>query len=128
METMVSIWFGNFETEAALLEYTTESYTEDGDKVSSMFCKEFFDGEEPYEVALFERYSIEDSSADIHVLLEGCSYDESVIHSLISKVGEKLDKEYNSVILTFDFAAESAIKQLRGQVDYIATVPYKKMQ
>ena len=127
MENMVSIWFGNFETEDALLEYTTESYTEDGDWVSSIFCKDFFDGEEPYEIDFFERYSVGDSSADIHVLLEGCSYDESVIQSLISKVGEKLNKEYNSVILIFDFAVDNAFKDDRGQVDYIATVPYKKM-
>ncbi len=125
MENMVSIWLGNFETENELFEYTTESYTEDGDWVSSFFCKEFFEGEEPFEVDFLERYSVGDSSEDIHVLLEGCSYDESVIESLILEVGEKLKKEYNSVILIFDFAVDNAFKQNRGQVDYIATVPYK---
>ncbi len=55
MENMVSIWFGNFETE------------EDSD--------------------------------DIHILLEGCSYDILVI---------------------------PALAQIKGQVDYIATVPYQK--
>ncbi len=127
MENMVSLWLGNFETENALLEYTEESYTEDGDWVSSTFCKEFFEGEEPFEIDFFERYSIGDSSADIRFLLEGCSYDESVIQSLILEVGEKLNKEYNAVILIFDFAVDNAIKQIRGQVDYIATVPYQKM-
>lgn len=126
MENMVSIWLGNFETEDALLEYTTDSYTEDGDWVSSIFCNDFFKGEEPFEVDFFERYLVENSSAEIRVLLEGCSYDESVIQSLISTVGEKLNKEYNSVILIFDFAVDNVFKN-RGQVDYIATVPYKKM-
>ena len=127
MENMVSLWLGNFETENDLLEYTEESYTEDGDWISSTFCKEFFEGEEPYETDFLERYSVGNPSADIRFLLEGCSYDESVIQSLISEVGEELNKEYNSVILIFDFAVESAIKQIRGQVDYIATVPYQKI-
>lgn len=127
MENMVSLWLGNFETENALLEYTAESYTEDGDWVSSTFCKEFFEGEEPFEIDFFERYLVEDSSADIRSLLEGCSYDESVIPSLISEVGEKLNKEYNAVILIFDFAVDNNINQMKGQVDYMATVPYQKL-
>jgi hypothetical protein len=59
MENMVSIWLGNFETENALLEYTAESYTEDGDWVSSTFCKEFFEGEEPFEIEVVVTYSEE---------------------------------------------------------------------
>lgn len=31
------------------------------------------------------------------------------------------------VLLTFDFAADSALAQIKGQVDYIATVPYQKV-
>lgn len=127
MENMVSLWLGNFETEQALLEYTTESYTEDGDWGASTFCKEFFEGEKPFEIDFFERYSVGDSSSDIRFILEGCSYDESVIQSLILEVGEKLNKEYNAVILIFDFAVDNAVKQIRGRVDYIATVHYQKM-
>lgn len=127
MENMVSLWLGNFETENALLEYTAESYTEDGDWIPSTFCKEFFEGKKPFESDFFERYSIGDSSADIRFLLEGCSYDESVIQSLMSEVGEKINKEYNAVILIFDFVLDNANKQMKGQVDYIATVPYQKM-
>lgn len=33
MDNMVSIWFGNFQTENDLLEYTAESYSEDGEWV-----------------------------------------------------------------------------------------------
>ena len=69
---------------------------------------------------------VEEPSADIRVLLEGCSYDESVIASLEAVTGEQLDKSYNAVLLTFDFAADSALAQVKGQVDYIATVPYQK--
>lgn len=32
----------------------------------------------------------------------------------------------NAVLLIFDFAADSALAQIRGQVDYIATVPYQR--
>lgn len=127
MENMVSIWLGTFETENALLEYTEESYTEDGEWIPSTFCEEFFSGEEPFEIDFFERYSVGDASADIRVLLEGCSYDASVILSLISVVGETLNKEYNSVVLIYDFAVDNAFNQIKGQVDYIATVPYQKM-
>ncbi len=127
MEKRVSIWLGNFETEDELFKYTAESYTEDGDWVSSTFCKDFFSGEEPFEVDFFERYSVGDASADIRVLLEGCSYDESVILSLMSVVGETLNKEYNSVILIYDFAVNNTFEQIKGRVDYIATVPYQKI-
>lgn len=127
MENMVSIWFGNFETEKALEEYTERSYTRDGDGISSAFCKEFFAGKKPFELDLFERYRVEDGSDDIRVLLEGCSYDMSVIPALAAEIGEKLDKTYNAVLLTFDFAADSALAQIKGQVDYIATVPYQKV-
>lgn len=123
---MVSIWFGNFETENALIKYTEESYTDDGDRIPSKFCKEFFGGEVPFELDFMERYSLGVPSADIRILLEGCSYDESVTLSLISAMGERLNKEYNSVILVFDFAVDNAINQMKGQVDYIATVPYQK--
>ncbi len=127
MENMVSIWLGNFETENDLLEYTEETYTEDGEWVSSTFCKEFFDGDDPYEIDFFERYSVGDASADIRVLLEGCSYDDSVIQSLMSAVGKTLNKEYNSVILIYDFSVDDRLYQIKGQVDYIATVPYQKV-
>lgn len=126
MENMVSIWFGNFETDKALEKYTERSYTRDGDGIPSVFCKEFFSGKKPFELELFERYLIEEPSTDIRVLLEGCSYDESVIQSLAAVIGEKLDKAYNAVLLIFDFAADSALAQIRGQVDYIATVPYQR--
>lgn len=127
MEEMVSIWFGNFATENDLLEYTAESYSEDGDWVSSIFCKEFFAGDEPYEIDFFEGYSVGEATEDIHALLEGCSYDESVIKSLTTVVGDRLKKKYNSVILIFDFTVNDETKLIEGQVDYIATVPYTKM-
>ncbi len=127
MENMVSIWLGNFETEKALLEYTQESYTEDGEYVPSTFCEEFFGGEEPFEIDSFERYSVSEASMDIRALLEGCSYDESVISSLMSIIGDRFNKEYNSVILIYDFAASDELKQIKGKADYIASVTYQKI-
>ena len=53
---------------------------------------------------------------------EGYQDTMKVFHELV-----KVAKEYNSVILIFDFAVESSIKQIRGQVDYIATVLYQKI-
>uniref|UniRef100_UPI004055A016 hypothetical protein n=1 Tax=Agathobacter sp. TaxID=2021311 RepID=UPI004055A016 len=38
-----------------------------------------------------------------------------------------LDKSYNAVLLTYGFAADSALAQIQGKADYIATVPYRKV-
>ncbi len=125
-ENIVSLWLGNFESEDMFMEYITEEYTEDGDGIASEFCKEFFEGDEPYEHDLLECF-ITTRSRDISVLLEGCSYDESVIKSLSEALGGCVDEEYNAVILIYDFEMDGIPLKSDMKVKYIASVPYEKI-
>lgn len=125
-ENMVSLWLGNFESEGMFTEYTTEEYTEDGDCIASEFCKEFFEGDEPYEHDFLECF-ITTRSNDIRILLEGCSYDESVIKALSEAIGGCVDEKYNAVILIYDFEMDGIPLKSDMKMKYIASVPYEKI-
>ena len=135
-ENVVSIWFGNFESEDMLIKYTTGTYTDDGDYIVSEFCKDFFKGEEyePYEEEFFECYTVEEKTNDICSLLQGCSYDESVIKSVSDLIGRNIDEEYNAVILAFDFKVNKVPAKMSSEISstenmevkFIGSVSYEK--
>lgn len=126
-ENVVSIWMGCFDTEEQLNEYAQEKYTEDGDRIPSKFCEDFFGGEEPYGYDFFECFLSDESSDEIRCLLEGCSYDETVIKSLESAVGKTLDKKHNAVIMTFDFEYNGKITENSDKnLKFISAVHYEK--
>lgn len=128
-ENTVSLWLGNFDFEEELEEYTNETYTENGDYIVSKFCQDFFQGEGPYEYDFFERFLTDEKYDNIRSLLEGCSYDTSVITSLEEKIGQNLEIAYNAVFLIYDFKYAGEIKENpKGNVKFITAVPYEKSE
>jgi hypothetical protein len=100
-EGFVSLFIGNSKSYKDLRNYILNSYTEDGDLLSSEFEKDFnidYYNEDFREVEYYD-----EPSNDLRVLLEGFSYDEEIIPKFIELCGERLNQEANSVILLYDF-------------------------
>jgi Immunity protein 22 len=100
-EGFASLFIGNSKSYKDLRNYILNSYTEDGDLLSSEFEKDFnidYYNEDFREVEYYD-----EPSNDLRVLLEGFSYDEEIIPKFIELCGERLNQEANSVILLYDF-------------------------
>jgi len=117
MESKVSIWMGLFEGEEELHKYTNIEYTENGDSIPSEFESEFSLGY--YDRALVEKKFVKKTS-DVETLLKNFSYNES-----FQKSNLIIAKEYNSVILIYDF--EKAVDIKDKTIDFIGEITYQKI-
>ena len=97
----VSIWLGNIKDEDAIAAYVDLTYDEDGNSVSSQFFIDFNINMDETDTDTMEKEVYKNSSSDISILLDGCSYEEIVIPK-IDKIIE-LKKAYNAVILIYNF-------------------------
>lgn len=124
---IVSVWLGNFEDGAALRAYAADEYRDEEEDHISPFNRDFFDGEIwPFDPDFWERDLAGSPSADPGELLEHFSYGYSVAESLKERFPEGLDKEYNAVILVYDFQYEDTPKNPDAPVTFLAAVPYEK--
>ncbi|WP_339193869.1 immunity 22 family protein [Aeribacillus sp. FSL W8-0870] len=121
-EGFVSLFIGNSKSYKDLQNYILNSYTEDGDLLSSEFEKDFnidYYNEDFREVEFYD-----EPSNDLRVLLEGFSYDEEIIPKFIELCGERLNQEANSVILLYNFQYNGNVNE-KNQFRFLGTVQYK---
>ncbi len=121
-EGFVSLFIGNSKSYNDLQNYILNSYTEDGDLLSSEFEKDFnidYYNEDFREVEFYD-----EPSNDLRVLLEGFSYDEEIIPKFIELCGERLNQEANSVILLYNFQYNGNVNE-KNQFRFLGTVQYK---
>lgn len=75
-----------------------------------------------HEIHLIEKAVYKNSSSDISLLLDGCSYEEIVIPKIRKSIN--LKKSYNAVILIYNFVYNNEISS-SGAFDFIATTNYE---
>ena len=91
---MVSIWFGNMQTQDQLDTYIDVTYDEEGDAIPARFFVDFNIDMIDVDEDFIEKEVLEEASDDISMLLTGCSYDDKILSRIKEVV--KLNKSYNS--------------------------------
>ncbi|MBC1639998.1 immunity 22 family protein [Listeria welshimeri] len=117
----VSIWLGNIEDQESLEKYVNLTYDDDGESVSSRFFLDFNIDMDDTDEDFIEKAVLENKSKDLPVLLEGCSYEDTVIPKVIKNIS--IEKYYNSIILIYNFDYEESVKTV-SNFDYITSVNY----
>jgi hypothetical protein len=114
-KNVVSIWFGNFETEERFNEFIKERYDDEGD-MHSEFADAFQIGfiDNQFQEMLY------DKDLD-RVKLEPASYSESFLDSIDVDYSK-----YNSVVFLYDFEYEGTVNKTDEQIDFIGTFLYEK--
>lgn len=118
----VSVWLGNIKKEDSIEEYVDLTYDEDGESVPSKFFIDFKIDMDEIDEDTIEKVVYENSSSDISILLDGCSYEELII----PKIKENIDlvKSYNAVILIYDFEYSNELISV-GAFDFITATSYE---
>lgn len=118
----VSIWLGNINDEDSVGKYVDLTYDEDGESVPSQFFIDFNIDMDETDEDTIEKAVYKNSSSDISVLLDGCSYEEIVIPKIQKSIN--LKKSYNAVILIYNFEYNNEISST-GAFDFIAVTNYE---
>ncbi|UTR16757.1 immunity 22 family protein [Salipaludibacillus sp. LMS25] len=118
----VSVWLGNTKEGDSISEYVDLTYDEVGESVTSKFFIDFSIDMDEIDEDTIEKVVYGKSSSDIHILLEGCSYEEVVIPKI--KKESDLKKPYNTVILIYNFKYSNEINYTR-YFDFIGSVEYE---
>ncbi len=98
---MVSIWFGNMQTQDQLDTHIDVTYDEEGDSIPARFFVDFNIDMIDVDEDFIEKEVLEEASDDISMLLTGCSYDDKILSRIKEVV--KLNKSYNSIVLIYNF-------------------------
>ena len=120
---MVSIWLGNMKTQYQLEKYVNLTYDEDGESVTSKFFADFNIDMDEIDEDFIEKAVLEEKSDKISALLEGCSYEESILPEF--RGYKKLIKLYNAVILIYNYEYGNLVNS-REDFDYIASTSYSQ--
>lgn len=125
METhgMVSIWLGNIKTQNELEKYVNLTYGDDGESVPSKFFVDFNIDMDETDEDFIEKAVLVEKSDNISALLEGCSYEETILPKIRNYV--KLDKLYNAVILIYNFEHQNLVTSFED-FDYITSTSYQQ--
>ncbi|EWH19897.1 immunity 22 family protein [Bacillus haynesii] len=124
-EEFVSLWLGNISSPDELEKILKTSYTEDGDLIPSIFANSF--NIERYDDSVREADFYEESSNSLSRLLEDFSYDDTIIPEFISVCVEHLAKNYNAVVLLYNFNYKGVKKKLSigdGEFEFLGSVKY----
>lgn len=117
---IVSIWLGNIE-EDDLREYTAFVYDDEGEYSPASFFSDFQIDMSDVDEDFMEIDTVMKGSDRAAVLLQGCSYEESVIPAIEQEIS--LTKTYNAMILMYNFDYHGAVRS-SGVFDFIASVAY----
>ncbi|MBX9434022.1 immunity 22 family protein [Bacillus paralicheniformis] len=124
-EEFVSLWVGSISSPEELEKILKTSYTEDGDFIPSIFAHSF--NIERYDESVREADFYEGSSNSVSRLLEDFSYDHTIIPEFISVCGEHLTKNYNAVVLLYNFDYKGVKKKVSiggGEFKFLGSVKY----
>lgn len=125
-EGFVSLWVGNVQSSEELDRLLAVSYSDEGDFIPSIFAKHF--EIRRYDDAVREAEYYEEASNDLNQILEGFSYDDEIVPRFTALVQEGLTKDFNAVILLYNFKYTGEIIEAIIQSNYfrfLGTVEYQ---
>lgn len=109
---MVSIWFGNMQTQDQLDTHIDVTYDEEGGSIPARFFVDFNIDMIDVDEDFIEKEVLEEASDDISMLLTGCSYDDKILSRIKEVV--KLNKSYNSIVLIYNFQYDNSVSNCEG--------------
>lgn len=118
---MVSIWFGNMQTQDQLDTYIDVTYVEEGDSIPARFFVDFNIDMIDVDEDFIEKEVLEEASDDISMLLTGCSYDDKILSRIKEVV--KLNKSYNSIVLIYNFQYDNSVSNFEA-FDFVTATSY----
>ncbi|USK79407.1 immunity 22 family protein [Peribacillus frigoritolerans] len=124
-EGFVSFWVGNINSSEELDNLLEISYTKDGDFIPSMFARSF--GIDKYDDAVREADFYNEADNLLSRLLEEFSYDDDIIPKFSSLCGAQLPRQYNVVILLYNFKYEGIKKNTtinNSNLEFLGAVEY----
>lgn len=126
-ENVVSVWLGNTKSNEFLINYIDLKYLENGECIASDFFNDFEIDINDIDEDFIEKVRYDMVSTDLEFLLEGCSYEETVIPN-IKKFTNNIQTKFNTVILLYNFEyfrTKSSINNNDYSMKYIGTVSYR---
>lgn len=126
-ENIVSLWLGNFTDAKDFNNFLEIKYTDDGDSIPSKFKEKF--KIRYYDIDFSEVDWIEEGLKDFQGLLEEFSNDYEIIPQFNEKYNDKLKKEYNSIVLLYDFEYDGVLDHVEyngNEIEFIGCVLYNK--
>ena len=118
----VSLWLGNIESRDALEEYTELDYSLEDAPLASPFTEEFGIDTDDIDEDFVERAFSNVSANNLSHHLSCCSYEDAVIPAFQKLLGEYLPKEYNAMILVYDYQYDAANAPANSAFDFIDSV------
>jgi Immunity protein 22 len=122
---IVSLWLARADSEDSLDNFTTITYTEDGDYINSTFGEYFKIGY--YDEDFKESVFLDKHSNYLNDLLASFSYDEIIIPRFIELI-PSLQDSFNSVIMIYNYLYDGEAQEVNidsinckffGHVNYI---------
>lgn len=116
-ENYVSLWLGKIKSKKEMNKYLRIKYTRDGDFIPSKFAKDFMISR--YDDDFREAEVLDDLSSNAYELLDGFSYDESIIPYFKNIIEKDLSDSYNTVILLYNFEYDDSVLEVNNEIGYI---------
>lgn len=126
-EGFVSLWIGNISSQNLLDEYTELIYTDKGEWLPSSFLADYNINIDDFDEDFIEKVCYENDINTLKELINGCSYEDIIIHRFLNLVGDKLPKEINSAILLYNLVYDANEKKANNKKTtfrYIGAVQY----
>lgn len=121
----VSLWLGVADSIESLDAYTNTSYSEDGEFEGSEFTRSF---DIQYHDENFKEAECIDRSKSVASLLEGFSYDDTIVPQFEELLGKELITGMNAVVLLYNFNYKGSKRDARTaqiQLRYMGSVRYE---
>ncbi|RAS79936.1 immunity 22 family protein [Priestia endophytica] len=99
---VMSLWLGHFATKEKLEEYIEVEFNEEGDRIRSLFMRDFKMGFSDYDEDLLEKTFKEEATSSLERLLQNISYKEKILSQFVSHYGIELQESFNAVIAIYD--------------------------
>lgn len=117
----VSVWAGCFDSEDALQTYTEPVYSDDGD-ITAPFLTDFGIDQDDFDDDFFECTKTGMQTDSLAVLLNGCSYGETLIPALQIVCSDALPFPCNAAILMYGYCYDGSVAEKNG-IRFIGCAP-----
>ncbi|RAS82277.1 immunity 22 family protein [Priestia endophytica] len=126
---VMSLWLGHFATKKELEEYIEVEFNEEGDRIRSLFMRDFKMGFSDYDEYLLEKTFKEEATSSLKRLLQNIAYEEQILSQFVSRYGIELQESFNAVIAIYDtqYDEEKDEVSLQGRrLVYMGSVVYEE--
>lgn len=126
---VMSLWLGHFATKEKLEKYIEFEFNEEGDRIRSLFMRDFKMGFSDYDEDLLEKMFKEEATSSLKRLLQNISYKEKILSQFVSHYGIELGESFNAVIAIYDTQYDEekdAVSLQDRRLVYMGSVVYEE--